>query len=108
MRPRQQHPRPRGPARPEAPWRAYCRRFDLEHTIRFLKQTLGWTTPRVPHPEQADRWTWLVLVAYAQLRLARGIVADAKDRCLRLVESTGVSVYVANASPLIFIQSCAV
>ena len=34
------------------------------------KQTLGWTTPRVRHPEQADRWTWLVLVAYAQLRLA--------------------------------------
>jgi hypothetical protein len=28
-------------------WRAYVRRFDLEHTIRFLKQTLGWTTPRL-------------------------------------------------------------
>src|SRR5215218_9511264 len=40
-------------------WRSYWRRFDLEHTIRFLKQTLGWTTPRVRHPEQADRWTWL-------------------------------------------------
>ena len=37
-------------------WRAYGRRFDLEHTFRFLKQTLGWTTPRVRHPEQADRW----------------------------------------------------
>ncbi len=59
-------------------WRAYCRRFDLEHTIRFLKQTLGWTTPRVRHPEQADRWTWLVLVAYAQLRLARAWVADGR------------------------------
>jgi len=23
-------------------WRAYIRRFDLEHTFRFLKQTLGW------------------------------------------------------------------
>jgi hypothetical protein len=22
-------------------WRAYTRRFDLEHTIRFCKQTLG-------------------------------------------------------------------
>ncbi len=40
-------------------WRAYARRFDLEHTFRFLKQTLGWTTPRVRHPEQADRWSWL-------------------------------------------------
>jgi Transposase DDE domain len=53
-------------------WRAYARRFDLEHTVRFCKQTLGWTTPRPRHPEQADRWTWLVLVAYTQLRLARG------------------------------------
>jgi hypothetical protein len=59
-------------------WKAYCRRFDLEHTIRFMKQTLSWTTPRVRHPEQADRWTWLILVAYAQLRLARAIVADAR------------------------------
>ena len=59
-------------------WRAYCRRFNLEHTIRFMKQTLGWTIPRVRHPEQADRWTWLVLAAYAQLRLARAIVADAR------------------------------
>jgi Transposase DDE domain len=59
-------------------WRAYIRRFDLEHTIRFCKQTLGWTTPRPRHPEQADRWTWLVLACYAQLRLARAVVADAR------------------------------
>ncbi len=59
-------------------WRAYVRRFDLEHAIRFLKQTLGWTAPRVRHPEQADRWTWLVLAAYAQLRLARSCVADRR------------------------------
>jgi hypothetical protein len=59
-------------------WRAYIRRFDLEHTVRFAKQTLGWTTPRPRHPEQADRWTWLVLAAYAQLRLARAVVADAR------------------------------
>jgi hypothetical protein len=59
-------------------WKAYCRRFDLEHTIRFLKQTLGWSAPRFRHPEQADRWTRLVLLAYAQLRLARGIVADRR------------------------------
>jgi hypothetical protein len=38
-------------------WRAYVRRFDLEHTFRFLKQMLNWTVPRVRHPEQADRWT---------------------------------------------------
>ncbi len=59
-------------------WRAYARRFDLEHTFRFLKQTLGWTTPRMRHPEQADRWTWLVLAAFTQLRLARACVADRR------------------------------
>ena len=59
-------------------WRAYVRRFDLEHTFRFLKQALVWTTPRVRHPEQADRWTWLVLAAFTQLRLARAHVADLR------------------------------
>jgi hypothetical protein len=59
-------------------WRAYVRRFDLEHAFRFLKQTLGWTTLRVRHPEQADRWSWLVLVAYTQLRLLRPCVADRR------------------------------
>jgi len=59
-------------------WRAYVRRFDLEHTFRFLKQTLNWTTPRIRHPEQADRWSWLVVAAYTQLRLARSCVADQR------------------------------
>jgi hypothetical protein len=59
-------------------WRAYVRRFDLEHTLRFLKQGMGWTTPRVRHPEQADRWTWLVVVAFTQLRLARACVEDLR------------------------------
>jgi hypothetical protein len=59
-------------------WRSYVRRFDLEHTFRFLKQSMGWTTPRVRHPEQADRWTWLVLAAFTQLRLARAHVADLR------------------------------
>ena len=59
-------------------WRAYVRRFDLEHTFRFLKQALGWTTPRVRHPEQADRWTWLVVTAFTQLRMARACVADRR------------------------------
>jgi len=48
----------------------------IEHTYRFCKQTLNWTTPRVRHPEQADRWTWLVLLAYTQLRLARLAIED--------------------------------
>lgn len=59
-------------------WRAYVRRFDLEHTFRFLKQTLNWTAPRVRLPEQADRWTWLVVAAYTQLRLARYCASDQR------------------------------
>jgi hypothetical protein len=59
-------------------WRAYVRRFDLEHTFRFLKQILGRTTPRMRHPQQADRWTWLVVLAYTALRLARSVVCDRR------------------------------
>ena len=59
-------------------WRIYLARFTLEHTFRFFKQTLGWTTPRVRHPAQADRWTWLLLLAYTQLRLAHSLVTDAR------------------------------
>jgi hypothetical protein len=68
----------RGPGAPDLAllWRAYVHRFDLEHTYRFCKQGLNWTTPRVRHPEQADRWTWLVLLAYTQLRLARRAIED--------------------------------
>lgn len=57
-------------------WKSCCRRSSLEHAIKFLTLTLGWTSPRVRHPEQADRWSWFILAAYTQLRLARGIVAD--------------------------------
>jgi len=57
---------------------AYLHRFDLEHTYRFVKNTLGWTTPSLRSPEQADRWTWLTVAAYAQLRIARGIVSDLR------------------------------
>jgi hypothetical protein len=57
-------------------WRAYVRRFDLEHTLRFCKQTLNWVTPRPRSPQQADCWTWIVVAAYTQIRLARSHVAD--------------------------------
>jgi hypothetical protein len=69
-----------GPGTPDLDvcWRAYLRRFDIEHTYRFAKQTLGWTAPALRTPEQADRWTWLVVAAYTQLRLARGAVDDLR------------------------------
>lgn len=67
-----------GPGEPDLNllWRSYCRRFSLEHTFRFTKERLGWTSPKVRHPEQADLWTWLIIAAYTQLRLARELVAD--------------------------------
>ena len=69
-----------GPGQPDLDicWRAYLRRFDIEHTYRFIKNTLGWVTPAVATPEQADLWTWLILAAYTQLRLARGLVDDQR------------------------------
>jgi hypothetical protein len=69
-----------GPGTPDLSvlWRAYVRRFDLEHTLRFAKQTLNWVLPRPRHPAQADRWTALLVAAYSQLRLARACVADQR------------------------------
>ena len=44
-------------------WHSFLRRFDLEHTFRLLKQTLGWTAPKIRSPHAADRWTWLIIAA---------------------------------------------
>ncbi|WSN28918.1 transposase [Streptomyces griseoaurantiacus] len=51
-------------------WQAFLR--------RFAKQTLGWATPKLRTPEAADRWTWLLIVAHTQLRLARPLAADLR------------------------------
>ncbi|AZM51247.1 transposase [Streptomyces sp. WAC 01529] len=59
-------------------WQGFLRRFDLEHTFKFAKQTLGWTTPKLRTLEAADRWTWLLAVAHTQLRLARPLAADLR------------------------------
>jgi hypothetical protein len=59
-------------------WQVFLRRFDIEHTFRLFKQTLGWTKPKIRTPEAADRWTWLILAAYTQLRLARPLAADLR------------------------------
>jgi hypothetical protein len=59
-------------------WQAYLRRFDLEHTIRLWKQTLGWTSPKIRSPQAADRWTWLIMAAHTQLRLARSLATDLR------------------------------
>lgn len=57
-------------------WQAFLRRFDIEHTFRLLKQTLGWTTPKLRDPASADRW--IILAGHAQLRLARHLATDLR------------------------------
>jgi hypothetical protein len=85
--PGERHPKPvwlwhsrtgLAPAQVDRLWQAFPRRFDLEHTFRLFKQTLGWTRPRVRTGAQADRWTWLMIAAYTQLRLARHLTDDLR------------------------------
>jgi DDE superfamily endonuclease len=59
-------------------WQAYLRRFDLEHTFRMLKQALGWNRPVLRAPAAADRWTWLIITAHTQHRLARTLTDDLR------------------------------
>jgi len=66
------------PAGVDRLWQAFLRRFDLEHTFRLYKQVLGWTVPKLRGPPAADRWTWLIITAHAQLRLARPLADDLR------------------------------
>jgi hypothetical protein len=59
-------------------WQAFLRRFDIEHTFRLLKQTLGWTAPKLRDPQAADRWTWIIIACHTQLRLARDLAEDLR------------------------------
>lgn len=52
-------------------WRAYGRRFAIEHAFRFRKQDLGWTRIRPRSPETAEHWSWLLAAGLWQLWLAR-------------------------------------
>ncbi|WP_250290280.1 NF041680 family putative transposase, partial [Frankia sp. CiP1_Cm_nod1] len=69
-------------------WQSFLRRFDLEHTFRLFKQTLGWTAPKIRDPHAADRWTWLVIATYTQLRVARTLTADLRRPWERPAEPT--------------------
>ncbi|MGB9998724.1 NF041680 family putative transposase [Streptomyces pseudogriseolus] len=66
------------PADTDRWWQSFLRRFDLEHTFRLMKQTLGWTAPKIRHADTADLWTWLVIAAHTQLRLARPLTEDLR------------------------------
>ena len=59
-------------------WQMFLRRFDIEHTFRLFKQTLGWTAPKIRTPQAADRWTWMIVAVYTQLRLARHLAEDLR------------------------------
>lgn len=54
---------------PEIPDR-YAQRFSIEHGIRFKKQALLWTTPRV-RTQAFQLWTDLVMAAHNTLLVAR-------------------------------------
>ena len=56
-------------------WQAFLRRFDIEHTFRFLKQVLGWTKPKLRDPAAADRWD------LADPRLPRPALARPRPGC---------------------------
>jgi DDE superfamily endonuclease len=67
-----------GPAEVTVLWQAYLRRFDLEHTFRFIKSQLGWNRPLLRDPAAADRWTWIIIACLAQLYLARSLAAGIR------------------------------
>ncbi len=55
----------------------YGLRFSEEHVLRFLKQDLRWTAVHVRTPEQFERWSWIVALAFLQLSLARSLGQQA-------------------------------
>lgn len=50
---------------------AYRHRFTIEHLHRYCKQDLGWTAYTCLDPAQAERWSWLVMLAYTLIHLTR-------------------------------------
>jgi hypothetical protein len=48
----------------------------MEHTWRFAKTALGWHKAALRTPAQFARWTWIIISAITQLRLARALAED--------------------------------
>jgi hypothetical protein len=57
-------------------WRAYLRRYVIEHWYRFANQSLHWKLPRLGTPEQGELWSGLMVLAMWQLWLARRVAED--------------------------------
>jgi hypothetical protein len=51
----------------------------LEHTYCLAKHVLGWDKAALRHPGQVTRWTWLIIAAITQLRLARPLCTVIQD-----------------------------
>ena len=66
------------PADMDRCWHAFLRRFDLEHTFRFLKQVLGWTAPKIRRPNSRRPVDLADHRAHTQLRLARPLAEDLR------------------------------
>ena len=60
----------------EEVWPLYQRRWREETLHRQAKDLLGWTRAQVGSVERQDRWTWLVVLGYWQLLLARDLARD--------------------------------
>jgi hypothetical protein len=52
-------------------------RFSEEHVLRFLTQDVLWTAAHVRTPEQFERWSWIVALAFVQLSLVRELGQQA-------------------------------
>lgn len=57
-------------------WRWYDHRWAIEPSIRFRKERLQWTLPRLQDEARCDRWTAVVTLAQWELYLARDLVSD--------------------------------
>jgi hypothetical protein len=66
------------PPRPGPPPKPHSQSGSTWSTPSTPPSRLSVDHPTTRHPEQAERWTWLVLAAYTQLRLARAAVADRR------------------------------
>lgn len=57
-------------------WPLYQRRWPEETLHRQAKELLGWSRAQLGTVERQDRWTWVVILAYWQLVLARELAQD--------------------------------
>ncbi len=65
-------------------WPLYQRRWPEETLHRQAKDLLGWSRAQVGSVARQDRWTWVVLLAYWCLLLARDLARDCPrpwERC---------------------------